>query len=111
MLEWSRGLRLTLALLAVAAALAASLLGGDRGLLRVRALRAELAVANDENFALMQEIERLRRQVHDVRTDDTVLERLARRRLSLAREGETIYQLQPARRAGPTGADAASERP
>lgn len=84
----------------------ASAATGKRGLARLVGLEQELAGANERNFALVQAISRLRRQLHDIRTGDAALERLARRRLSLVRDGETLYQLEP--RAGvanrPTGA-------
>ena len=62
-------------------------------MVRIAALRAELAEANDQNFQLLQSINHLRTQLRLIRTDDDALERLARRRLSLVRDGETIYQL------------------
>lgn len=95
LLERTRGRRVTMALLALAGILAASALGSERGLLRVRALRAELADSKGDGFALVQEIERLRRQLDDVRNDDETLERLVRRRSRYVRSGETLYQLAP----------------
>ena len=71
----------------------ASALTGQRGMVRIAALRGDLAEANDQNFQLLQAINHLRTQLHRIRSDDEALERLARRRLSLVRDGETIYQL------------------
>lgn len=80
-------------LVAIGLAMLASALTGNRGMVRIAALRSELAEANDQNFQLLQAISHLRTQLHRIRTDDLALERLARRRLSLVRDGETIYQL------------------
>lgn len=95
LLDLTQGRRVTTALLALAGILAASALGSERGLLRVRALRAELVGSKADGFALVQEIERLRRQLDDVRSDDETLERLVRRRSRFVRSGETLYQLSP----------------
>lgn len=94
-------------LVAIGLAMLASALSGNRGIVRIAALRSELADANDQNFQLLQAINHLRTQLHLIRTDDLALERLARRRLSLVRDGETIYQLNRADGERAAEADAA----
>lgn len=86
---------LAVALLATAAMLLASALGGDRGLTRVVHLQAELEQANDRNFGLMQEINGVRRDLEMARSDDATLERLARRYLGMVRPGEVLYFVPP----------------
>jgi cell division protein FtsB len=71
---------------------------GERGLIRVAQLREELQTASGQNFRLLQSVDRLRRRLHAIRTDDAALERLARQRLRLVRDGETIYRIEPAPR-------------
>lgn len=88
-----QGRWVAIVLVAIGFAMLASALTGQRGMVRIAALRGELAEANDQNFQLLQAINHLRTQLHRIRSDDEALERLARRRLSLVRDGETIYQL------------------
>ncbi|MEI8360004.1 MAG: septum formation initiator family protein, partial [Deltaproteobacteria bacterium] len=64
---------------------------GDRGLVRIHALREELREVDGHNFDLMQSANRLQSQLDRLETD-AELERLARKQL-LVRDGETLYQL------------------
>lgn len=75
-------------------AMLVSALSGERGLARVASLERELAETNGHNFQLVQEINRLQRQLQRIRTDDAALERVARARLSLVRGGEVLYRLE-----------------
>jgi cell division protein FtsB len=94
-LEVARERWVAIALFAVGLALLASAITGDRGMVRISSLRHELESVNDRNFQLLQGINRLRTQLHRIRTDDQAVERLARDRLGFVRDGETLYQLEP----------------
>ena len=92
-MERARGRWLAITLGTVATTLLLSALSGERGWVRISALKKELHETGDHNFQLVQSISRLRSQLERIRTDDAALEKLARRRLSLVREGEVIYKL------------------
>jgi cell division protein FtsB len=92
-----------LAALAVAGVLLLTAAWGERGLSRVLQLRTELAQTEDRNFRLVQQISALRRDIEMARTDDATLEHLARRYLGMARPGEVIYRVPPAKSATASG--------
>lgn len=94
------------AALAVAAVLLLTAAWGERGLSRVLQLRTELAQTEDRNFRLVQQISALRRDIEMARTDDATLEHLARRYLGMARPGEVIYRVAPAKDATSTAGQA-----
>lgn len=94
-LEVARGRWFAIALAGIGITLLFSAVAGERGLMRIAHLRAELREVSASNFQRLQAIDRERKQLHAIRTDDAALERLARRRLRLVRDGETIYQLEP----------------
>jgi len=79
----------------LSAALLLSAVNGERGLARVIQLDTELELANDRNFHLVQEIDRLRHDLKMVRSDDATLERVARRHLGMVRPGEVLYRVRP----------------
>jgi cell division protein FtsB len=81
-----------------------SAVAGERGLRRVFRLHADLRETSQQNFYLLQSIHALRHRVQAIRSDDAYLERVARRRLSLVRNGEVLYRL--ATPAAVDGADA-----
>jgi cell division protein FtsB len=101
-LEATRGRWLAIGLAGIGLALLASAVVGERGVVRIAFLRHELGAANDQNFQLLQAIDHTRKQLRAIRQDDAALERLARRRLRLVRDGETIYQLEPTAEASAT---------
>ena len=86
-----------IAALAVAAVLLVSAAWSERGLSRVMQLRSELEEAEDRNFRLVQQISALRRDIEMAHKDDATLEHLARRHLGMARPGEVIYRVPPAK--------------
>lgn len=85
-----RGRWIARGLVAVALFMLASAITGDRGLVRIHALREELREVDGHNFDLMQSANRLQSQLDRLETD-AELERLARKQL-LVRDGETLYQ-------------------
>jgi cell division protein FtsB len=78
---------------AVSAAMAASALTGEQGLLQVIHLRQHLAAADERNFGLLQSIDQIQGQLQALREDDRELARVARKRLSLTQPGEVLYRL------------------
>ena len=91
----ARGRWFAIGLAGIGVLLLTSALAGERGLVRIALLRRELREASAHNFQLLQSIDRMRKRLEAIRTDDGALERLARRRLRLVRDGDTIYQLEP----------------
>ena len=67
----------------------------EEGLPRYRKLSGQLARTKTENEQLTQEIDRLGRDVHALRTDPRAVERIARDELGLLREGEVLFQFAP----------------
>jgi len=93
-LQAARERWLAIALVGLGCALLGSAVAGEHGLAKIRGLRRELAHVNDRNFQLVQGIDRARTELHRIRTDDAALDRVARRRLGLVRDGETLYQVE-----------------
>ena len=75
-----------LALLLVAGVL------GDKGVLQLWRLRAEVEGLNRDVQALEAENERLSRAIAELRDDPSVLERIAREELGLVRPGERVLR-------------------
>lgn len=65
---------------------------GDKGLLQVYRLRKELREIEGANRGLEKENERLRTEIHQLRTNRDYIEELARRELGLVKKGEVVYQ-------------------
>ena len=86
---------------AVCAALVATILFGSRGVLRLHALTTDEAAIKQRIGALLEENQRLRTQLHALRTDDRYLERLAREQLGFVRPGEVVYRFQSPSRPAP----------
>ena len=70
--------------------------GGEHSLLDVRRARAELAAAAAELDRLRVANDSLRALVDSLETDPAMLERLARERFGLIRDGEVLYRFAPA---------------
>jgi cell division protein FtsB len=79
--------------------------GGEHSLLDVRRVRAELAVAAAELDRLRVSNDSLKALADSLETDPAMLERLARERFGLIRDGEVLYRFAPAdsQGAGPAG--------
>jgi len=65
---------------------------GERGLLHLRRLRQENRTLEERIFILMHDNRELRSRITRLRTDDGFLEKVAREKLGLAKEGEIIYR-------------------
>ncbi len=79
-------------LVAVIAAVAASLVFGENGLTHLRRLRAERQRLGEAAVVLLQENAARREEIARLNHDDTYLEALARRELGLVRPDEMIYR-------------------
>ena len=76
-----------IALAGVVGLLTVSALRGERGLWHLQRLQGELDDVNRNNSSLSETVNDLWTRVHRLRSDDAFLERLARRKLDLARPG------------------------
>ena len=70
--------------------------GGEHSLLDVRRARADLAAAAIELDRLRVANDSLRAMADSLETDPAMLERLARERFGLIRDGEVLYRFAPA---------------
>ena len=77
--------------------------GGEHSLLDVRRVRVELVAAAVELDRLRVANDSLRALVDSLETDPAMLERLARERFGLIRDGEVLYRFAPADSADPAG--------
>ena len=89
--------RLTKALLPASLLLALywAVFGGEHSVLDVRRTRIELAAETAEVARLRAANDSLRALVDSLETDPVVLERLARERFGLIRDGEVLYRFAP----------------
>ena len=70
--------------------------GGEHSLLDVRRVRTELTAAAEELEQLRSANDSLRALVDSLESDPAMLERLARERFGLIRDGEVLYRFAPA---------------
>lgn len=69
-----------------------SFLFGDMGLLKFIKMKQTYSRIKEENRMLRSDNEELTRQIKALKTDPLTIERIARERLGLAREGELVYE-------------------
>jgi cell division protein FtsB len=82
-----------------------ALFGGEYSLFELRNARQEVLAQQRELEALRLEVDSLRAWVDSLQSDSATLERLARERIGMVREGEVLYRLvEP----GATGPDSIS---
>jgi cell division protein FtsB len=86
MLLWGAGLLLGY--------LVYSFVGGDDGLIRVRALQHETSALRARKLALTAEADRVERSRKDVAKDPLLTERVARERFHMVKKDETLYRYQ-----------------
>ena len=67
--------------------------GGEFSLLELRRARAEIEAQGRELAALNKTLDSLRAWVDSLQNDSATLERLAREKFGLIREGEVLYRL------------------
>ena len=85
-------LRWILATVLVAGAAYFALFGGDYGFFEVRRLEKEKAVEEQKLRDLQAELARLRTQADSLENDSATLERIAREKYGLIRDGEKLYR-------------------
>jgi cell division protein FtsB len=72
-----------------------ALFGGEYSVFEVRRARAEHAQAEAQLAELRAEIEALRARADSLESDPAALERIAREKFGMIREGEILYRLVP----------------
>ena len=93
LLEELRASWLAISMLLVAGLLFVSAATGDLGLTKGFSLDSELDEINQASFHLMQDIDQTREKIRKIEEDDHALENLARQRLHMVREGDTLYRI------------------
>ncbi len=83
---------LPIGILALAVVAVPVMIFSRSGLPRLKSLREERRVAQQEASKLSQEIRELRVQVADIKGDPTAIERAARDQLGLVRQTELVFQ-------------------
>jgi cell division protein FtsB len=72
-----------------------SFVGGDDGLIRVRALQHETAALRARKLALAAEADQVERSRKDTARDPLLTERVARERFHMVKKDEVLYRYQP----------------
>ena len=70
-----------------------ALFGGEYSLLELRNARNEIAIQEQELMDLRRSLDSLRAWVDSLQNDSATLERLARERFGMIRDGEILYRL------------------
>jgi cell division protein FtsB len=70
-----------------------ALFGGEYSLWELRKARQEIEVQEQELSLLREEVEFLRARADSLENDSATLERIARERFGMIREGEVLYHL------------------
>ena len=71
-----------------------SFVGGDSGLIRVRALQHETAALRGRKLALAAEADQVERNRKDIAKDPLLTERVARERFHMVKKDEVLYRYQ-----------------
>ena len=71
-----------------------SFVGGDSGLIRIKALQSETAALRAKKIALKAEAERVEQTRKDTAKDPLLEERVARERFHMVKKGEILYRYQ-----------------
>ena len=80
-----------------------ALFGGEYSLFELRKAREEIQAQRQELSLLREEVQRLRARTDSLENDSSTLERIARERFGMIREGEILYRIaEPADSAGDT---------
>lgn len=87
--------KLLLGLLLILILIACMTLFGERGLLRLHGMQAELVDLADENGRLAEENRALAKEIERLRSDRDYLEKLAREELGMMGKGELVVQFPP----------------
>jgi cell division protein FtsB len=65
---------------------------GEKGILHLLRLKAELGRIRETNARLLEENQRLKEEVKRLQSDRRYIEEIARRELGLVKEGEILYR-------------------
>ena len=98
-----RGVRAAIRLVLVGTIAYYAVWAGEYSWFDLRELRTNLDAANADIAQLRVEADSLRTGVTALEEDPSVIERVARERYGMIRDGETLYRFVPARSAGRTG--------
>jgi cell division protein FtsB len=79
------------AVILLALYLLASFILGEMGLVKYYRMKAQYNTLTEEIATLKQDNARLIRDVHALKSDPACIERIARDKLGLARQGEIVY--------------------
>ena len=97
--QWKR-VALLVVLSAANLALLVHIFFGEMGVLRWRKAQAAADLMREETALLNVENDHLRGEIASLRNDPFYIERLARERLGMVREGERVYEFYPGQAAG-----------
>ena len=100
-------LRWLLVPIAAGAAAYYALFGGEYGLMEARRLEQERALEQQRLLDTRQEVHALRSRADSLEHDSAALERIARERYGLIREGERLYRFVDTAHANPVQRDTA----
>ena len=70
-----------------------ALFGGEYSLLELRKARSEIKSQEQELQLLRDEVERLQARADSLENDSATIERIARERYGMIREGEVLYRM------------------
>ena len=73
---------------------------GEKGLLHLLRLQRERARIEESNRKIEVENEKLKEEVKNLKQDRRYIEEIARKELGMVKEGEIIYQFDPAKEQG-----------
>ena len=71
---------------------------GDKGILRMMHLQKELVKIQEDNRQIEMENQKLKEEVRRLKVEKQVIEEIARKELGMVKEGEVIYQFDPAKK-------------
>jgi cell division protein FtsB len=103
-------LRVLLGVLLLAGAAYFAVFGGEYDAFDLRRVRQERALEEQRAAELAVDVERLRAWRDSLDTDSATLDRIARERYGLIRDGERLYRFAPADSTAPRDSAAAGPR-
>lgn len=83
-----------------------ALFGGEYSVFEVRGTRAEIETEAAELERLLERIDSMRARADSLETDSAALERIARERFGMIRDGEVLYRFAEPSDSGPKGGGA-----
>jgi len=71
---------------------------GEKGILHMLHLQKELVKIQEANRQIEMENQKLKEEVRRLKVEKRVIEEIARKELGMVKEGEVIYQFDPAKK-------------